>query len=74
MRIINLHKNSGGPMIPRNKGIKEAKGKYIIFLDNDDYLGEEALERLFIQAEKSIRSYFREICGHKWPRSSSISV
>ncbi|EAD9001749.1 glycosyltransferase family 2 protein [Listeria monocytogenes] len=53
MRIINLHKNSGGPMIPRNKGIKEAKGKYIIFLDNDDYLGEEALERLFIQAEKN---------------------
>ncbi|KKD44987.1 glycosyltransferase [Listeria seeligeri] len=53
MRVISLHKNSGGPMVPRNKGIKEAKGKYILFLDNDDYLGEETLERFFHQAEKN---------------------
>lgn len=50
-------------MIPRNKGIKEAKGKYIIFLDNDDYLGEEALERLFIQAEKINQKLFS---GNMW--------
>lgn len=43
--------NSGGPAGPRNRGMDLATGKYVFFLDADDYLGDEALERLVAMAE-----------------------
>lgn len=52
LTLINLPKNTGGPMIPRNTGVDAATGKYIHFMDSDDFLGEEALERLYHSAEK----------------------
>jgi len=36
----------------RNFGIEKAKGKYIMFLDSDDYLEKNACEVLFNKAEK----------------------
>lgn len=38
--------NTGGPGAPRNTVISEARGEYIFFVDADDFLGEEALERM----------------------------
>jgi poly(ribitol-phosphate) beta-N-acetylglucosaminyltransferase len=38
---------SGWSGKPRNVGIDAAKGEYIMFVDNDDYLGTEALERMY---------------------------
>jgi glycosyltransferase involved in cell wall biosynthesis len=42
--------NSGWPGRPRNVGIDLAHGDYVYFVDNDDWLGEEALERLHSMA------------------------
>ena len=43
-RVIIITQNNKGVSIARNKGIQQAKGKYIYFLDSDDYIEEDALE------------------------------
>jgi poly(ribitol-phosphate) beta-N-acetylglucosaminyltransferase len=45
--------NSGWPGRPRNVGIDAAQGKYVYFVDNDDWIGDEALERLYTMAERN---------------------
>ena len=53
LQLAKLKKNNGSPGIPRNKGLKLAKGKYIVFLDSDDLLTDTALEELYTIAEKT---------------------
>ena len=46
-RIIVLHKTNGGLSDARNKGINIAKGKYIGFVDSDDYIDNDMFEILY---------------------------
>ncbi|MGW7720054.1 glycosyltransferase [Streptomyces chartreusis] len=47
-RVTVLHQeNSGWSGKPRNVGIDTARGEYVMFVDNDDHLGDEALERMY---------------------------
>ena len=43
-RIKIINQNNHGSGYCRNIGIKEAKGKYISFVDSDDFIPEETLE------------------------------
>jgi glycosyltransferase involved in cell wall biosynthesis len=43
--------NSGWPGRPRNIGTDMARGEYVLYVDNDDYLGMQALERLYAKAK-----------------------
>jgi hypothetical protein len=45
LRVIH-QPNSGWPGKPRNVGIDAARGRYVYFMDHDDALGDEALDRL----------------------------
>lgn len=45
-RIRVIHKNNGGVASARNRGIKEAKGEYVVFVDSDDWLGKAHLSNL----------------------------
>ena len=45
--------NSGGPSGPRNIGLGKAAGRYVFFLDADDRLGPEALERMVAMADRN---------------------
>ena len=45
VRCYRLNKN-GGPGIARNRGINEARGDFIFFLDGDDFLPTYALDTL----------------------------
>ena len=42
--------NSGWPGRPRNVGTDRARGDYVLYVDNDDFLDPEALERLVDRA------------------------
>lgn len=43
--------NSGGPAGPRNVGLERATGRYVFFLDADDFLGRETLARMVETAD-----------------------
>lgn len=46
-RIRVIHKNNGGLSDARNRGIEIAQGKYITFLDSDDWVCIEYIEKLY---------------------------
>lgn len=41
-----IHKENGGPSDARNVGVQAARGEYIIFIDGDDFLKEDALRNM----------------------------
>lgn len=51
LRITVISKKNGGASSARNIGTAVARGKYVYYLDSDDYLVQNALERLFDCAE-----------------------
>lgn len=61
-RIKLIHQANSGPSVARNNGIYNAKGKYIQFIDADDYIEENMIETLVNEMEKGLDIV---ICGYK---------
>lgn len=56
-RITCISKENGGVSSARNVGMTNASGKYICFIDSDDWIEKEALERLLLEAQVSGAGY-----------------
>lgn len=51
-RIIVIHKENGGLSSARNAGIERATGKYITFVDSDDYLMPDMYQKMMDVMQK----------------------
>lgn len=49
-RVKIITKENGGQATARNLGIKEAQGEYIAFVDSDDFIEPDMLEKLYKKA------------------------
>ncbi|HAT4134361.1 glycosyltransferase family 2 protein [Clostridium perfringens] len=51
-RIKYLYQHNRGPSVARNKGIDEAKGDFIIFVDSDDWINTNMIEDMLAEMKK----------------------
>lgn len=62
-RIHLINKENGGCASARNRGIDEARGRYIGFVDSDDFIDESMFYKLFKRA--LMGNYEYTYCGYK---------
>lgn len=51
--IVVLYQNNQGVSVARNLALKKASGKYIYYMDSDDFLENQCLELAFNRAEET---------------------
>lgn len=62
-RVRVFHKPNGGVSSARNLGLEQAQGTYVAFVDSDDWLEPEALEKLLAALRKHDADTAG--CGHR---------
>lgn len=70
IKVIRLKENSGGASVPRNVGLDNAIGKYIAFIDSDDLVKPNYIERIIRKINKVDFDY----CFISWQSKANIVV
>lgn len=72
-RLQSIHTKNSGVASARNTGLSIASGKYITFVDGDDWIDANACEKAVLQTETQcfdlvMWSYIREFPDHSAPK------
>src|SRR5699024_703006 len=73
-RIIPLIKPNGGLSDARNFGMKHASGKYIGFVDGDDYVEPDMYEKMYKKAEKQNSDVVECNLFHNCPDKFDVEI
>lgn len=52
-RVKPIHQANAGAAAARNNGMAQAQGKYLMFLDSDDFFEPDMLEKMYQKAEET---------------------
>lgn len=76
-RVIAVHKTNSGVSDTRNQGLKKATGKYIRFLDADDWIPDDSTKQMVRAAEETgadlVVGDFYRVVGENVSRKGSIA-
>ena len=61
-KVIHLEENSGNAAVPRNIGLENARGKYIVFVDSDDLVSNDYIEKIINKIKETDFDY----CYFSW--------
>lgn len=85
-QVKTYYKENGGQATARNTGIEEAEGEYIAFMDNDDMLRPDMMERLHEAIVKNdcdvamtsvymlIGERYEDMTSYPMPEDTAVSV
>ena len=68
-RVIHLDHNSGGASIPRNVGLDNATGEYIAFIDSDDLVSPNYIQKILDKIKENW-----DYCYISWESDNGLTI
>ncbi len=72
-RILVIHKENSGAGESRNCGLDVAHGKYVCFVDSDDWIDVDFIEKLFLKANINNLDFVKGNVFLEYPKSRLLS-